>query len=85
MMERLMNQEHPYGEPEYSRLSEEIAKLKTLLCGQLDTDGKRNLDQLSDIYVHQETAVLRDAFSEGFWTAVELVQEYERWKRKARP
>ena len=28
MIERLINQERPYGEPEYSRLSEQITQLK---------------------------------------------------------
>lgn len=77
MIERLMNLECSYGEPEYRKLSEEISKLKDSLCDKLDQDGKKCLEQMTDAYVRRETAVLRDAFADGFWTAVELLLEFE--------
>ncbi len=77
MIERLMNLERPYGEPEYSELSEEISKLKDSLCDKLDQDGRKRLEQMADTCVRRETAVLRGAFADGFWTAVELILEFE--------
>jgi len=77
VIERLMNLERPYGEPEYSRLSKEISKLKDFLCDKLDQDGRKLLEQLTDVHMQQETAILYDAFSDGFWTAVELMLEFE--------
>lgn len=77
MIERLMNLERPYGEPEYSRLAEEITRLKQQLSGQLNQEGVQCLEQLTDFYVRQETSVLRDAFADGFWSAVELMLEFQ--------
>lgn len=76
MIERLMNPERPYGEPEYSRLSEQITQLKQELIIQLDQEGEDRLEQLTDTFLHQENAVLRDAFSDGFWSAVEQMFEF---------
>lgn len=80
MIERFMNQERPYGEPKYSILSAEIAFLKHQLYEQLDQKGKDWLEQMTDAYMRQENAVLRDAFSEGFWSAVELALEFQQRK-----
>ena len=76
MIERLINPERPYGDPEYSRLSEQITQLRQELITQLDQEGKNRLEQLTDAYLRQESAVLRDAFSDGFWSAVKLVLEF---------
>lgn len=76
MIGRLINPERPYGDPEYSRLSEQITQLRQELIIQLDQEGKNRLEQLTDAYLRQESAVLRDAFSDGFWSAVELVLEF---------
>lgn len=81
MIERLMNQERPYGEPEYSRLSNHIAQLKQKLITQLDQDGRNKLEQLTDIYIRQETAILHDVFADGFCSAVELMLEFQQRKR----
>lgn len=78
MVERLINLERPYGEPEYSRLSEQITQLKQELIIQLDQEGRERLEQLTDAYLRQENAVLRDAFADGFWSAVELMLEFQR-------
>lgn len=82
MIERLMNMERPYGEPEYSRLSEQIAQMKQQLCSQLNQEGQNRLEQLTDIFIRQETAILHDAFKDGFWTAVELMLEFQHQKFK---
>lgn len=79
MIERLMNLERPYGEPEYSKLSEDISKLKETLCSKLDQDGREWLEKMTDTCVRRETAVLSDAFVDGFCAAVELMLEFERW------
>ena len=80
MIEHLINLECPYGEPEYSKQSEKIAQLKKLLYDQLEETGQERLEQLTDAYMRQETAVLRDAFADGFWSAVEMMLEYQQWK-----
>ena len=64
MIERLMNPERPYGEPEYSNLGTQITRLKQQLSGRLDRQGMNCLEQLTDLYTRQETAVLRDAFTD---------------------
>lgn len=79
MTERLMNMERPYAEPEYSKLSEDISKLKESLCGKLDQEGREWLEKITNTCVRRETAVLRDAFTDGFWTAVALMLEFECW------
>lgn len=76
MIEQLINPERPYGEPEYSKLGEQINRLKQQLCAQLDQPGMEWLEQLSDAYARQENTVLRDAFADGFWTATELCLEF---------
>ncbi len=80
MIERLMNLERPYGEPEYSNLSEQITQLKQELNIQLDQEGKKGLERLSDTYIRQETVILRDAFADGFWSAIELMLEFHQRK-----
>lgn len=81
MIEQLINMERPYGEPAYSKQSEEISRLKNLLCSQLNCEDREHLEQLTNAYLRQENAVLRDAFADGFWTAVELMLEFEKWRQ----
>lgn len=81
MIERLLNLERPCGEPEYSRLAEELTQLKQQLSRQLNQEGVHCLEQLTDLHMRQETAVLRDAFADGFWSAVELILEYHHRRR----
>lgn len=80
MIERLIDPERPYGEPEYSILSEQLTQLKQRLCSQLTQEGKDRLEQLTDIFIRQETAILHDAFADGFWTAVELMLDFQQRK-----
>lgn len=84
MIARLINLERPYGEPKYSSLSEEISRLRNQLNDLLDQQGVRWLEQMTDAYMKQEDAVLRDAFAEGFWSAVELMLEFERRKSNSK-
>ena len=76
MLERLMNEERPYGEPQYGKLSKQTAYLVQQLNLQLDEDGRRVLEQLCDTYIRQGSIMLPDAFEDGFWTAVELMLEF---------
>lgn len=80
MIERLIDPERPYGEPEYSILSEQLTQLKQRLYSQLTQEGKDRLEQLTDIFIRQETAILHDAFADGFWTAVELMLDFQQRK-----
>ncbi|MBR2928354.1 MAG: hypothetical protein IKC24_04265 [Oscillospiraceae bacterium] len=76
MLERLMDPEQPYGEPQYSQLGEQINGLLQILNGKLGPENQQLLQQLSDTYIRQQTIILSDAFADGFWTAVELMLEY---------
>lgn len=76
MIEKLMNPEHPYGEPQYSRLSEQINQLQQSISAQLPLQNQKQMEQLADAYIRRETAVLHDAFADGFWTGLELMLEY---------
>lgn len=78
MLERLMDQERPYGEPTYSKLSAEIAELRQKLSEQLDAQGQVWLEKISDAYLRQGSVMLPDAFADGFWTAVELMLEFKK-------
>ena len=80
MLEKLMNLEKSYGEPRYSQLAAQINDLRQKLNAQLDPEGQRLLEHLSDAYIRQGTAMLPDAFTEGFWTAVELMLDYHKRK-----
>lgn len=80
MIEQLMNQERPYGEPEYSRLSNQIARLKQELIIRLDQEGRSKLERLTDTCIRQETVILHSAFADGFWSAVELMLEFQQRK-----
>jgi len=82
MIEKLIDPEHFYGKPEYNRLSEQIFQIKQQLCNQLDQEGREKLEQLTDLFMRQENAALYDAFEDGFWTAVELMLEFQQHKRK---
>ncbi len=76
MIERLMDMERPYGEPEYSRLAREIIQLQKTLESQLEEKGIACLEQLSDAYIRQGSAALTDAFADGFRCAIEIMLDY---------
>lgn len=76
MIERLMDMERPYGEPEYGRLSQRITQLRRTLERQLDQEGLADLERLSDGYVRQGGILLRSGFTEGFCCAAAFMLEY---------
>lgn len=73
MIEKLMNPERPYGEPDYSKLTEQINQLQCSISAQLPPQSQNEMEQLADAYIRRETAALSDAFADGFWTAAKLV------------
>lgn len=80
MIERLMDMERLYGEPEYGKLSQQIIHLRKMLEKQLDEEGVAYLERLSDAYIRQGSVALTDAFADGFWCAVEIALDYLRRK-----
>lgn len=84
MIERLMNLEHPYGEPQYRNLSEQTISLKQQLFSQLNRQGKDQLDQLTDNYLTQLAALREVAFIDGFCSAVDLMADYLEHKTAGR-
>lgn len=76
MIEQLIKSEGSYNGPEFHKLSEEIVQLKQQLGSQLNQQGKEHLDQLTDIYLEQSTALLKASFIDGFCTAVDLALDY---------
>ncbi len=75
MIERLMDQERPYGEPRYSKISAQMEELQQKLRVQLPPEGQDLLNQLADASIHRECALVEDVFMEGFCTAVTLALE----------
>ncbi len=73
IIECLLNEESKYGEPQYSEISQEIAKMKEKLGQQLNTDGQALLEEISDRYIYQGSFLIRDAFLEGFCVAMEII------------
>lgn len=78
MIEKLMNPERPYGEPDYSKLTEQINHLQCSISAQLPPQSQSEMAQLADTYIRRETAALSDAFTDGFWTAAKLVLDLHR-------
>ena len=78
MIEKLMNPELPYGEPEYSEIGKEINSLMERLAEKLDADDRPLLEQLADLHVHQANAVAEDTYVAGFCAAVDLMLDYLR-------
>ena len=70
-----MDLEKRYGEPEYSRLTEEISQIQNTLAKLLSADGKALLTKLCDAYAQQNVSIMEDIFTEGFCTAVELAAD----------
>lgn len=75
MIERLINLEQPCEEPRYHKLTEQIVQLKQQLCGQLNPQGKEQLNQLTDIYLEQSAILRESAFIAGFCAAVDLASD----------
>jgi hypothetical protein len=76
MIERLMDMERSYGEPEYSKLSHQITQLRQALEQQLNQEGLADLERLTEAYIRQGNVLLSDGFAEGFWSAINLALEH---------
>ena len=77
MIELLFPEEFPFGEPEYSKLSEEIWRLRRSITLKLNDEGNVELERLSDMYLRQSNVAVRSAFVEGFRAAMKLAQELQ--------
>ena len=78
MIEKMMNPELPYGEPEYSEIGREINDLMERLAAKLDADDRPLLEQLADLHAHRANVVAEDTYVAGFCAAVDLVLDYLR-------
>lgn len=73
MIEQLFNEERQYGEPTFSQMTPQITKAREAIRNHLDDAGKARLGQLEALYIRQNTAMLKDAYADGFSTAVKLL------------
>ena len=78
MIERLMNQELPYGEPEYSEISKKINSLMERIAAGMDEDSRKLLEQLADLHTHRANIVAEATFIAGFCAAMDLMLDYLR-------
>ena len=74
MIERLMNPELPYGEPE----CREINALMERLGEGMDADGRTLLERLADLHTHRANVVAESTYIAGFCAAVDLMMDYLR-------
>lgn len=75
IIERLMDQEYRYGDPEYSRLGKEASAISATLSTQLDESGKKLMEELLDIEMQRNVLVQEDAFAIGVCTGVMFMCE----------
>lgn len=76
MIEKLMDEEFRYGEPEFSKAEGQIVEIYQELRGMLDEEGKVLLDSLSDAYIRQNNLIVKEIFKSGFCSAVELMIDF---------
>lgn len=77
IIDRLMDPEHSYGEPEYSNLARSASCIQQELSLTLNPQENALLQQLIDLYTAQYTPLVRDAFRDGFCTAITLLNEVQ--------
>ena len=75
MIEHLFNEERKYGEPICSQVAVQIAEVREELSGQMDDAGRAQLWELDSLYNRQSSAMLKDAYVEGFSSAIRLMME----------
>ena len=75
MIEQLFNEERQYGEPTFSQMNSQIVKVRESIRSHLDDAGKARLGQLEALYIRQSSAMLKDAYADGFSMAVKLLLE----------
>ena len=78
MIEKMMNPELPYGEPEYSEIGREINDLMERLAAKMEAGDRPLLEQLADLHAHRANVVAEDTYVAGFCAAVDLVLDYLR-------
>ena len=78
MIEKLMNPEFPYGEPEYSEIGREINDLMERLSVGMNQEEITLLERLADLHTHRANTVARATFISGFCTAIDLTLDYLR-------
>ena len=76
MIEKLMNPELPYGEPEYSEIGKEINGLMERLAAKLEGGDRLLLEQLADLHAHRANVVAEDTYVAGFCVALDLMVDY---------
>ena len=81
MIEKMMNPELPYGEPEYSELGREINDLMERLAAKLEADDRMLLEELADLHAHRANVVAEDTYVAGFCAAFDLVVDYLRHRK----
>ena len=75
MIEQLFNEERQYGEPVYSQITAQITEVREELSSQIDDAGRVQLWELDSLYNRQSSAMLKDAYAEGFSAAIKLMVE----------
>ena len=75
MIEQLFNEERRYGEPVYSQMAAQITEVREELSSQMDDAGRAQLWELDSLYNRQSSAMLKDAYVEGFSSAIRLMME----------
>ena len=81
MIEKLMNPELPYGEPEYSETGKEINSLMERLAAKLERGDRLLLEKLADLHAHRTNVVAEDTYVAGFCAAIDLMLDYLRHKK----
>ena len=75
IIERLYQEDRPFGGPACAEIAREVSQVLDDLSKELDEDGRRKLDALSALYLRQSGLAAKDAFTQGFCTAVQLMRE----------
>lgn len=76
MVERLYQEERPYGGEKGQALTEQIQRLEAELTHGQTPEERKKLDQLSVAYLRRSDLAVRDAFIQGVWAGMELMMEY---------
>ena len=81
MIERLFPEEWNFGGGKRREMERETVKIKEALSGKLDPEGRELLEQLSTSFIRSSNLEIQDAFAQGFWTALDLIMEYQQWRK----
>lgn len=82
IIDRLMDSEYAYGEPEYSNLAKSASCIQQKLSLTLNPQENALLQQLIDVYTAQYMPIIHDAFRDGFCKAITLLNEVQYCKFK---